>query len=178
MTKKILIISNQALSEASSNGRTLRNFLLNIPRGNLAQFYVHGTPDRAVCSNCFCVSDRMALSAFLCKKADKPNDYGVMTIQKHTAVKPKRNYRNLVLRNLVWQSMRWWKKDFTAFLDDFAPDIVLLQAGDAPFMYKIARRIARKYKAKLVMYNSEFYVLKKVMDASLEQNMVWHHMAQ
>jgi len=178
MKPKILIISNESVSNANSNGRTMRNLLLTIPKENLAQFYLHGTPDREICTTYYRVSDRDALNAFLFKKEKKQAPCVSATGNQSSSglvVRPVRSYRNLVLRNVVWQSMRWWTKDFSAFLDAFAPDIVLLQAGDAPFMYKIARKIARKYHAKLMMFNTEHYVLKKVMYAYSGENLFWHN---
>lgn len=174
MADKILIVSNEPFSDCSSNGRTMKNFLLNIPKQSLAQFYLHGIPDHAFCSNYFCVSDQDALRAFLLKK-EEPQKFGYHTAgKKNKDSRPKRNYRNLVLRDIVWQSMLWWKADFDTFLAEFKPDIVLLQAGDAPFMYKVARKIAKRCSAKLMMYNSESYVLKKRMYASVEKNPFWH----
>ena len=178
MQKKILIISNEPLSDASANGRTMKNMLLNFPRENLAQFYLHGIPDTDACGSFFRVTDRDALNAFLHKKetSKHPKPSAARNGSRETAhYRPVRSYRNLVLRNLVWQSMRWWTKDFSAFLEAFSPDIVLLQAGDAPFMYKIARRIAKKYHAGLVMFNTEHYVLKKVMYAYSGENLFWHN---
>lgn len=167
------MVSNSPFSNEEANGRTMKNFLLNIPQDNIAQFYIHGEPDRDFCSNYFRVSDADALDAFLLRGA-KRGCNGEASQKSGPAMKPKRNYRNLLLRNIVWSSMRWWKKELTAFLDAFAPDVVLLQAGDAPFMYRIALKIAKRYHAKLMMYNSESYVLKKVMYASVEKNMFWH----
>ena len=162
MNKKVLIISNEAFSDVSSNGRTMKNMLFCVPKENLAQFYIHGTPDVDFCAQYYGVSDSDALRAFLfCKR--RPKSEGGHTGAGKSDKTPKRNYRNLVLRNAIWQSMRWWTREFDAFLDTFGPDVVLLQAGDAPFMYKIAKRIARKYGAKLMMFNTENYVLKKRM---------------
>lgn len=174
MKTKILIVSNEPFSDTGSNGRTIKNFLLNIPKRDLAQFYLHGTPDREFCDNYFCVSDRDALNAFLWRKTQVQAKPASVAVRSVLAEKPRRSYRNLVLRNIVWQSMLWWKKGFDTFLNAFKPDIVLLQAGDAPFMYKIALKIARRYNAKLMMYNSEHYVLKKRMYASVDRNPFWH----
>ena len=177
MKKRIIIVSNEPFSDISSNGRTIKNFLLNVPRENLAQFYIHGKPDEVFCENYFCVPDRMALNRFLGRKApsggqSKASPKG--TAPKAAATKqPKRSYRNLVIRNVVWQSMRWWDGEFDRFLQEFRPDIVLLQAGDAPFMFRIARRIAKKCHAKLMMFNTEHYVLKKQMYASANSKL-WH----
>lgn len=66
-TNKLLIASNEPLSNSTSNGRTLRNLLLDIPKEQIAQFYIHGTPDLSVCSTLYSVTDRDALNAFLLK---------------------------------------------------------------------------------------------------------------
>lgn len=175
MDKRILVISNEALTDKSSNGRTLKNLLLDIPKEYLAQFYIHGTPDPDICKYYYRVSDRDALKAFLHKRLENTEKTQMKTGAPVEEKKIERNYRNLVLRNMVWQSMRWWTKEFDAFLNAFRPEVVLLQAGDAPFMYKIARRIARKYHAKLMMFNTEHYVLKKRMyAASRDDKMFWH----
>lgn len=179
MDKRILIISNEALADRSSNGRTLKNLLLYIPKEYLAQFYIHGTPDPEACSCYYRVSDKDALNAFLLKKS--ANRGKVQTNEKPEAPvegkKIQRNYRNLFLRNMVWQSMRWWTKEFDAFLQAFRPEVILLQTGDAPFMYKIARRIAGKYRAKLMMFSTENYVLKKRMYAAKPNDkMFWHNL--
>ncbi len=177
MGNKILVVSNQAFSDSSSNGRTIKNLLLNIPKENIAQFYLHGEPDTEFCENYYQISDNDALRAFLGKKPNKQQtspSSEASKIQQSSSGKTHKSYKNYVLRNIVWQSRRWWSKDFNRFLQDFHPDIVLLQAGDAPFMYDIARRIANMFDAKLMMYNSESYVLKKRMYESVKNPFFWH----
>ncbi len=183
MGPKILVISNEAFSDSGSNSRTMKNLLINLPKKTIAQFYLHGIPDRDFCGNYFRVSDGDSLNTFLGKKK-KSSDQATVTAGTNTGTmskpaskprpKPRRSYRNLVLRNLVWQSRRWWKSDFTKFYQDFQPDIVLLQAGDAPFMYAIARQIANACNARLMMYNSESYVLKRKMYANTKDRDFWH----
>lgn len=90
------------------------------------------------------------------------------------AQKPRKTCKNIVLRDLVWRSNRWWKSDFTKFLREFHPDVVLLQAGDSPFMYAIARRIAKKFRARLVMFNTENYVLKQKLYSGAKERSFWH----
>ncbi len=175
MEANVLVISNEAFSTSGSNGRTMRNLLLDVPKQNLAQFYLHGTPDTECCENYFKVSDQDALRAFLGKKplpaSEKAESHDK---QDDGEKKPSKSYRNLALRNIIWQSRRWWKQDFDRFLNDFCPNIVLLQAGDAPFLLALARKIAKKYGAKLMLYTSEGYVLKKRMYASVKWNAFWH----
>ena len=144
--KKLLVISNEPFSTGLSNGRTLMNFVLTYEKKALAQFYIHGTPQEGFCKKLFCVSDRAALNALLRKK-EKPAPV-VAGVKPASGVtignKPVRNNcRNRFLRDQVWMTYAWWGREFQKFLDDFRPEIVLLQAGDAPFMFAIARRIAR-----------------------------------
>ena len=172
--KKILIFANESVSNSSSNGRTLRNFLLDISKEQIAQFYIHGEPDYSVCSSYYQVSDRDALNAFLCRKNR------IASREKNTEVshseprKYQKNCRTMLIRDIVWRSYRWWKKDFNKFIKDFAPDVILLQAGDAPFMYAIALKISNKYKLPIVIYNSEEYVLKEKMYSGAKKYSIWH----
>lgn len=168
---KILILSNECLSLNSSNGRTMLKLLQGFEKESLAQFFIHGTPDMDICSNYFQVSDRDALNAFLLKKnTDKMESQS----EKESGPKIVRNCKNLLLRDIVWMSMKWWNKSFDKFLDDFSPDVAILQAGDAPFMFAIARKISKQKQIPIIMYNSEHYVLKKRLYSGVKKNDFWH----
>lgn len=180
---RILVVSNECFSETSSNGRTIMNFMRGVNPVHLAQFYLHGNPDMTFCRNYYRVSDRDALNAFLHKKSDKiSNVPGKKEAVVHKASseekKVERNCRNLVLRNTVWMSFRWWDQAFEDFIDRFNPTVVLFQAGDMPFMFSIAMRISSERNIPLIMYNSEGYVLKKTMYAKASKTSVWHAILQ
>lgn len=178
MSVRVLIISNEFCCGSSSNGRTLMNMLKGFKPENLAQFAIHGQVDQDFCSHSFKVSDKDALNAFLGRKPKKTPS----SSSSHTKGQEKkvvaRNYRNLVFRDIVWKSYRWWNKEFTGFIENFNPKIIIFQAGDSPFMFNIARRIAKKYALPIVMYNSENYVLKKQIYNSNEKNNFWHFLLQ
>ena len=180
MNKKILIISNEPLSNTYSNGRTLRNFLLNIPKEQIAQFFLHGQPDLEVVSHFYKVTDMDALNAFLMRK---PKEKKVHQAKGNVAVtsnaqpkKIRRSCKTMVFRDIIWRSYAWWKKDFDNFIKEFHPDVLLFQAGDAPFMFALTIKIAKKYKLPIIMYNSENYVLKKRMYSGSNEKSVWHKM--
>ena len=168
----ILAVSNEAFSGASSNGRTLMNFLRGIAPQQLAQFYLHGVPDTAFCTNYYCVSDRDALDAFLNRKSISTEK--VSPKQANSMKKIQRNCRNMVFRNMIWMSFKWWTEDFDAFLDRVNPAVVLFQAGDMPFMFEIAMRIASEREIPLIMYNSEGYVLKDKLYSGASRYSPWH----
>lgn len=172
---RLFIVSNEALSQSSSNGRTLWNIVKDIPSENLAQFYLRGNSDKKICLNNYRVSDRDALNAFLHRKG---RDENISSEPLGRNKEIKRTCRNMVLRTLVWKSYCWWKKDFDGFIDNFNPNVVLLQAGDSPFMFAIARKIAKKWKIPLIMYNSETYVLREKLYANIKSFDIFHKILQ
>ena len=170
--KNILIFSNNAFSKINSNGRTLMNLLSKIPSKNLAQFYISGIPDEKFCSKYFHVSDKDALNSFLHKH--KKDISPLKIVNENEYKKPKKNLKNIILRDIVWQSLCWWNREFENFLKSFKPDIILLQAGDCAFMYAIARKTAKECNAKLIMFNTESYVLKKRIYAGTSEKAFFH----
>lgn len=164
MEPKVLVISNECFSKSSSNGRTLGNFFLGWPKDRLAQFFISsGKPDFDYCKNYFQVTDGQALSALKTGRCnggrigEPPQTLNSVTC---TTKKRKRNALTMLARNFVWESGRWKKCGFKQWVKEFNPDIILLQAGDFAFMYRLAVRLAEKCQAKLIIYNSEGYYFK------------------
>lgn len=161
---KVLVLSNECFSNSSSNGRTLRNFFAGWPEEKLAQFYIHGAdPDPVVCHRYYCVSDGSALRSFLHGKPAA----GEQNIQRNpepklqqSGRKVKRDAVSMMIRNIVWNSMRWAGKPFYEWVEVFAPELILLQAGDSAFMFRLAGKLAKRYGVPLVIYNSEAYYFK------------------
>lgn len=166
INKRTLIISNNALSGSSSNGRTLKNFFGASDKPFLAQFYIQSgdVPDFDVCERYFTVSDRDVLTHFVkhisvgqvvCPICNVSQS----TQQSRRGRKIGRNPLTMLLRNFLW-NRKSWQKLFLTWIDDFLPERVLLQAGDSPFMYDLAVEIANRYQVPLLIYNSEEYYFK------------------
>ena len=172
--KRILIVSNECFSSSSSNGRTLMNFFKDYDKESIAQFFLHGTPDQNICSNYFQVTDTDAKNAFLGRKIDKKKKI----VSKHSNNKVIRNCRNLLIRDIVWRSYRWWSKELDTFISTFNPECILLQAGDSPFMFHITRRISKRYSIPIIIYNSESYVLKEKLYSRVKKNSFFHKLLQ
>ena len=164
MTPKVLVISNECFSKTSSNGRTLGNFFLGWPKEQLAQFFLIGKPDAYYCDQYFQISDRQALNALLHR--DSVGGEVLLTDDEAeliSAQKRKKSVRNALTmlgRSAIWKTKVWQKNGFWNWIDTFAPDIVLLQAGDCAFMYDLAVETAKHTNAKLAIYNSEGYYYK------------------
>lgn len=163
---KILIISNNCLSKSDSNGRTLGNFISSWPRNSIAQFCIHAQDkDWDVCANFYAVSDMQAVKAFLLgRKIDGRRIFSADETARKVSAGGKRTVSktpaSMLLRNAAWASLRWKNEIFNTWVNDFNPEVVILQAGDLPAFYDIAVHIAMERKIPLVIYNSEEYYFK------------------
>lgn len=163
----VLVFSNNCFSKCGSNGRTLANFFKGWPKNRLAQFYIHSEfPDSDVCSNYFRVTDSEALNAFL-KGKDKGQNISVSDRKNKTnrsdisKKKIKRTPLTFLLRDLVWSSNRWRGDKFNNWINEFKPDLILIQVGDCSFMINLALNVAKERNIPLVIYNSEGYYFKE-----------------
>ena len=165
LKKKVLILANNPVADTNSNGRTLKNFFSPEDRERLAQMYIHGAaPDFGACDRFFRVSDREVIRSFL-KHTDaghevRREEIQVLGREAAVAKKRKKSPFRMLMRDFFWNRRRW-RRRFFAWIDSVAPDIVLLQAGDSPFMYRLATWIAKERKIPLVIYNSEDYFFQK-----------------
>lgn len=163
---RLLVVSNECLSNVSSNGRTLKNFLVGIPKEKIHQFCTrNNNPDFDVCSSFYFVSDRDALKAFKTGKKVgcilEENQQSNIGASAADGEKIQRNAVTMLARELVWNSKRWCKNEFKNWILDFSPQVILFQAGDSAFMFKIAAKLSKKLNIPLVIYNSEGYYFKK-----------------
>jgi hypothetical protein len=166
---KVLVFSHNCFSKSGSNGRTLGNFFTGWPKEALAQFYIFNEiPDSPVCDNYFRVTDTEALKAFykgirvgrnINREAVIENDEDVLLKNLYNKHRKKTSL-NYLVRNVIWDSNRWRSKVFIDWVDEFNPDVILLQVGDYEFMFKIALRVAKERNIPVLLYNSEDYYFK------------------
>lgn len=162
---KILVISNNCFSKSDSNGRTLGNFFRNWDKNKLAQFFINKSiPNYEVCEKYFCITDAQALKAVFGKRpngtVENFKEYTTISSNPIPIKKHKRNALTMMIRNFVWNTNAWKRSGFDKWVEDFAPEAILLQAGDSAFMFRLARKIASKYGIPLFIYNSEGYYFK------------------
>lgn len=165
--KKVLVVSNNCFSPSNSNGRTLGNLFYGWPKENLAQFCVIAQdPAWNVCDNYYCLEDRTMLAAFkhfkkaVGRKLQTPSEtvgHNAKTIETQRKNIGKKTLPKVMLRELVWTFNRWKSNDFEKWVDNFNPDVVVLQFGDSSFMIDIALDIAHSRNIPLVVYNTEGY---------------------
>ncbi len=177
--KRILIISNNCFSVSNSNGRTLGNLFYGWPKENLAQICVIAQdPNWDLCDNYNCIEDKSMLRAFthfrkvagrkLLKNETKSENQEATGNTKRANV-GKKTVTKVALRELVWACKRWNSKDFQQWVDEFNPEVLVLQFGDSFFMLDIAYYIATTRNIPLVIYNTEGYYF-------FPRN--WHHVTK
>lgn len=162
--RKILIIGHNCFSESGSNGRTLANFFKGYPKDKLAQFYIYNEqPSSTVCDRYYRVTDREAVKSLVrggCGGEIRRQDGEASASQTAAEKKPKKTPFVYFLREWVWRLGRWRSKKLWRWIEEFSPDVVLFQAGDAAFMFDFARKVAIKQNVPLVIYNTESYYFK------------------
>lgn len=161
---KILVISNGCLSKASSNGRTLLNFLSGWPQEKLYQFYKSSEIiDSGIVQDYYQVTDGDALCAFLHKKKSKSATTPPVTVSGADNAKEKRIQKNpvtAIIREVIWNSNCWGKKNYFQWIEQIKPDVILFQAGDFGYLCKLAYKTALKFQLPVIIYNSENYYFK------------------
>lgn len=174
--KRLLIISHNCLSQSGSNGRTLANYLIGWPKENIAQFYIHAEqPDFNICNQYFCITDLSVLKSIINRKSAgyivEDRDTNINAVQP--AGKKKKMIKNslfFLLREFAWRSRFWNSNGFEKWVESFSPELILVQAGDAGFLFTIAVAISKKFQAPIVVYNTEGYYFKKT--SYLSENVV------
>lgn len=164
MNKKVLVLSNNCFSKSGSNGRTLEKFFCDYKMENIAQIYIKKeNPDFEFCNKYYCITDKdMMKSIILRKSGNVVNDIITKNTNdnsKSIAITNKTAFKCLV-RHLVWTLGKWNSKNLKQWIKTINPDFIFFQAGDSPFMYKIARRLSCELKIPLVFYNTEGYIFK------------------
>lgn len=160
--KKVLVISNNCFSMSNSNGRTLGSLFEGWPKENLAQFCVIATdPNWCLCNNYYCLEDKIVLQSFL--RLRRAIGRSLEQVQLSNNCDTQRNHvgkktlMKVLLRELVWSQRRWCSNSFMKWIDNFNPNLVVLQFGDSMFMLEIACYISKYKRIPLVIYNTEGY---------------------
>lgn len=164
---RVLVVSNNCFSTTGSNGRTLAGLFEGWPVDALAQFYISSEiPDSSVCREYFRVTDREALRSVLSRRGstggvvNAQGPGGLEGTPSLLMTRVRKTALTSLVRDTVWHIGAWPHGGFWSWVDGFAPELVLLQAGDAPFMYRVATGVSARLGIPLVIYNSEDYYFK------------------
>ena len=162
--KRVLIISNGALSNSDSNGRTIANLFSKYDNEKLAQFCVYGNPDFSKCKNYYKVTDKDALKSLLTLKqcggkVEHNEEKSTTTNVKIT--KQRKTPLKVLLREVAWKFGRWKGKKLKKWIDEFNPEVVFINLADNCFTINLAVMVAKKYNIPIVAFSTENYYFKR-----------------
>lgn len=164
MKGNLLIISNAAMSQSDSNGRTLARLLDCIPKEQKHQFFVYGIPDFGEGETFYNVSDIDALNSFLRRKTkngfQKKCQTGVIKNFGCRNRSKKKTPFKMLIREFVWKYGCWNNKYLDKWLKDVNPAAILVVAGDNAFTLNFARKVAEKRNIPAILYSTEEYSFK------------------
>ncbi len=161
MDKRLLIISNNVLSETSSNGKTILSYIDSIPKECVAQLYFSPETPRVEGYKYFRISDRDILHGVFNTKLRGHEIEAVPLSGKTTSAKKKHVPKNSLARlgrEALW-SHKWRSAALIRWLDDFKPTSVFFHAGDSVFAHKIFSFIVDRYKPKTTVFVTDDYVM-------------------
>jgi glycosyltransferase involved in cell wall biosynthesis len=154
---KVLVISNSEWDDSASFGNTFTNIFGGVKDVQLANIFCReGTPDTKVCSQFLKISERTILSAeparvvSSCPKGNEPVQSGPPSFFK--------KHRWTVFfwaREMIWATKRWKCKALDDFVQDFAPDVILLMIYPYSYINKLALHIANKFNVPMITHVSD-----------------------
>lgn len=163
MDARVLVLSNGALSQSDSNGRTVAMLLRNYKPSQLAQFYTYGIPDEKFCDRFYRVTDGEALRSFIYR-----GEYGGPSNNQASEDGPVREVKKkkktplkMLIREFIWKYGCWCRTNFWKWVDEFKPNIILINLGDNIFLPNLAIMVAKKYNIPIIVFSTEEYPFKK-----------------
>lgn len=166
----VLIVAVNPLSRTSNNGKTIASFFKGYPKRSLAQLYFHReVPTSDVCDNYYRISDEDLIRAMARGKlpagrpmaAARTRDVDAVdrVIPESVANRLRDSWAARLLRSCLWRLVDLEHPAVLAWLDEVRPDVIFFCGGDANYLYKSVRGLARRYDAKIVYYITDDYVL-------------------
>lgn len=162
MKGNLLVISNAAMCQSDSNGRTISRLLDTLSVEQKCQFYVYGCPDFSEGHNFYNVTDRDALYSFVkrMKKDGVVKAVQTTPVNKPNQKKVRKTPLKMLFREFVWKYGCWNNKYLDKWLKDTNPAAILVVAGDNAFTLDFARKVARKRNIPIILYSTEEYPFK------------------
>ena len=162
MKGNLLVISNAAMCQSDSNGRTISRLLDTLSVEQKCQFYVYGCPDFSEGHSFYNVTDRDALYSFVkrTKKDGVVKSEQTPTVNKTNQKKGRKTPLKMLFRELVWKYGCWNNNYLDMWLNEVNPTAILVVAGDNAFTLDFARKVAKKRKIPIILYSTEEYPFK------------------
>lgn len=180
---RLLIISNNAISATSNNGKTIRSFLKGIPAENVANLYfgTNETPDIDACKHFYRITEIDILKSFLSFRFRATNSHEILMrqlavisdnqklIENKGLRFIKKNSGNLsFIRETLWDFGTWDTKELNEWIKFFSPNAIFAVLGNVVYTHIIARKIAKRFSLPMHTYFTDDYVLNDSSNTWIE----------
>jgi len=160
--ERLLIISNNVLSNTRNNGKTILSYFDCLPRERVFQLYFSSEMPMIPGYSYFQLSDKDVLKGWFSPKkrgrtcAAVSCDKNVCESTEVVSVPKKPFYR--LLREALWY--RHWKSaQLIKWLDEVKPTAVFFVGGDCAFAYEICKFVCKRYHTRMSLYITDDYVM-------------------
>jgi len=177
---KLLVISHNAFSMTSNNGKTFSSIFGGWPKERIAQlFFQNEVPDFTVCDTFYYITDEEMISKSkqnigsqifqntieLIKKSNSP-------IHNYARKKPLSIFS--FARNIVWSTNRWKNDKLKDWIYKFKPEAIFFVGGETTFSYKITNFISQELNIPVFLYYTDDYITPiKTLDLFWWINYLW-----
>ena len=176
--KNILVISHTCLSQNDSMGSTLASYLSSFPQNNIYQFYIKKmAPNAFKDAHYYNWTDHEAIKNILnpLSKRFKGTPEVAFSNDAQTAKKEeitnganwKKRSALLLLRHFAWSISIHLNKQLWSWIKNANPRAIVLMPGDFQFVFKLAHKIANKFKVPIIIMQCESYLLKPYFEKNI-----------
>lgn len=165
--KRVLVISNNALSNKLNNGLTINSIIKSMGVQEVFQIYVNNEiPD------CFCeghfyqISDISVLKCIFGRKRSgkivELNEIKseIVSSKVHFTAKPSELKR--IAREMIWRPHKWKNEKFQNWLNIVNPDFIFFVAGDFLGLYDVYEYVNEQFRnTKKIIYITDDYLSKR-----------------
>ena len=163
MNNKVFVISNAALSTTESNGRILSLLFAGYDDASLHNYCLGGVPDKKDV-HYIKMNDKRNIKSLLSLGYVKPDlDCYVSsndTTSTSTPISHKKAIHYFIRNILYMMNFHIFRYYLNRYIKDHRIESIFLFGSDAPYMYRLARKLSKKCHIPLTIYTCEDYPLK------------------
>ncbi len=160
--ERLLIISNNVLSETTNNGKTIYSFFDTVPKEQIRQLYFSGEKPCIEGIRFFRISDSDVIKGrlFPSRRGLAITPHKGESEEQIVRGKIPRNTLTCLIREALWIGA-WKSKALLQWLDEYKPTTVFYHAGDCVFAHRVFRFIVKRYSPRVTVYLTDDYVMPR-----------------
>lgn len=158
--ERILIISNNVLSNTNNNGKTILSYFDTMNCKQIRQLYFSCEDPSLSEYQYFRISDKDVIRGkFFPQLRGGRAEVKCSNRILNSYVKNYSEFMRL-LREILWYKS-WKSKQLIKWLDEFRPSVIFFVGGDCCFAYNICMYITKRFNSRLSLYITDDYFMPR-----------------